>query len=349
MEKFIGFQLKNLGDVLMTLPALALLKTRRPGCQVTMVVRPLTAALLANHPLVDAVIPYQFQPRSLGLGESRRLVRALRQSGARVSFHFDGQRRGGLVALWAGLDSRAVGLGLLGVSGLKSPWLYNQKISLRSPGAPWESLALSHQRLVAAVLGEATEPGLVAPGLNIPERARAKARALLAQTPGAGPLIGLTLLGRQREKSWPLDFWAQVLQALAAQTKARFYVTGEAGEGYLADQLAQLAGVPAQNFCGQTDLLEFVALAAASDLFLTIDTGSAHLVALTETPLITIFTATNPAQWGALSRRRTQICYNWALARFGLSSGPDYVGYPIVRPPVVIEAALAFLAKGQVG
>jgi ADP-heptose:LPS heptosyltransferase len=343
-ERFLGFQLKNLGDVLMTLPALALLKKRRPNSFLSLVVRPQTAPLLECHPLVDEVVAHSFKPRGLDFLSTRRLAKTLKSQGFSASFHFDGQKRGGVLALWARLPVRAVGLGLLGVSGLKSPWLYNRKVALRAPHGAWESLALSHQRLVAEVLGVEPEPALLAPGLTIPPAAQAAAKALLAGLPGTGPTIGLTLRGRQKEKSWPLDFWAEVVRDLWRAKGARFYVAGEARDRELAEALARLAGVKMGDFCGLTDLLGFVALAAESDLYLTVDTGSAHLVSLTATPLVTIFTATNPVQWGALSQRQTRICYEWALARFGLSSGP-FLGFPVVRPPEAIGAALAFLEE----
>jgi ADP-heptose:LPS heptosyltransferase len=341
-ERFVGFQLKNLGDVLMTLPALALLKKHRPKAGVTMVVRPQTAQLLENHPLIDEVISHSFQPRKLNTLKTMRLAKKLRQSRFSAAFHFDGQQRGGILALLARIPFRSVGVGLLGVSGLKRPFLYNQKILLRPVSAPWESLALSHQRLVALSLGLEVEPDIPVPGLTLPPAALEKAQSLIQTLPGNGPLIGLTLKGRQREKSWPLEYWAEVATVLKERLKARFYVTGEESDKVLAVTLAQLVGFDIGNFCGLTSLREFVALAGASDLFLTIDTGSAHLVSTTSTPLVTIFTATNPVQWGPLARKQARICYHWALARFGLERGP-FIGCPVVKPPDVIKAALSLL------
>ncbi|MDR1608205.1 MAG: hypothetical protein LBT38_07345 [Deltaproteobacteria bacterium] len=343
MEEFVGFQLKNLGDVLMTIPALALIKKYRPKSRLVMVVRPQTAPLLENHPLVDEVIAHQFQPRAFDWRNSRRLAQYLRKKEPVASFHFDGQQRGGILAFWARLPVRAVGLGILGVGGLKSSWLYNKKANLKPKDGSWESLALSHQRLVAEVLGVEPEPDIDPPKISLPQSSKDKAKALLETWPGTGPIVGLTLRGRQKEKSWPLDYWAQVMEILRREKNARFYVTGEKDDAVLAKSLASLGSVDLANFCGQTDLLEFVALAAASDLFLTIDTGSAHLVSLTSTPLATIFTATNPLQWGALSRKQAIICYNWALARFGLLKG-SFVGYPVIRPEEVAKVAASLLA-----
>jgi ADP-heptose:LPS heptosyltransferase len=343
-ESFVGFQLKNLGDALMTLPGLALLKKNRPDSWVTMVVRPSIAELLENHPLVDEVIAHSFAPRKLDIRKTLKLAKRLREKNPVASFHFDGQQRGGILALLARIPLRAVGVGLLGVTGLKRPYLYNRKILLKPDNSPWESLALSHKRLVALTLGLDSPGDTPTPGLAIPLEAKAKAASLLSSWPGEGPLIGLTLKGRQPEKSWPLDFWAEVVKALKQKLTARFYVTGEASDGVLAASLVKLIGFDIGNFCGLTSLMELVALAAASDLFLTIDTGSAHLVSTTATPLVTIFTATNPVQWGALAQKRVQLAYNWALARFGLDSGP-FIGCPVVRPAEVIKAALDLLAE----
>jgi ADP-heptose:LPS heptosyltransferase len=94
------------------------------------------------------------------------------------------------------------------------------------------------------------------------------------------------------------------------------------------------------NFCGRSTLPQLLALAQASDLFITVDTGTAHLAALTETPLISIFIWTNPALWPPQSPLAQLMCYDWALARFRLtaSDGPWQTA-PCITPEMVFRKA----------
>ena len=54
--RILALQLKRIGDLILTVPALSALKAALPGAHVTIVVQPGTAGLLPALPPVDAAI-----------------------------------------------------------------------------------------------------------------------------------------------------------------------------------------------------------------------------------------------------------------------------------------------------
>ena len=57
-----------LGDVLMSLPFLSALRRRYPEAQISVLVRPRTAAILQHHPGVDKLLMCEEEGRHRGMG-----------------------------------------------------------------------------------------------------------------------------------------------------------------------------------------------------------------------------------------------------------------------------------------
>ena len=337
---FLCFQLKHIGDLLMTMPAAGFLRQARPNHKVGMVVTPATAELARGHPWVDEIFVLD---RSRGPLHNFQVARAIARKKYGAALIFDGQTRSIVTAALAGIKNRlgASGIYLLGGA---AP-LFSRDINL-GDDLRLESQAYRSQRMAALALGLPPGPPIRPPA---PEPGRddlAKADRLLAELPGDGPLIGLTLAGRQHEKSWPLANFVELCRRLHHERQARLFVTGGPAESPAAQALARAAGVPVADFCGRTGLLSVIALAHRSDLFITIDTGTSHLAALTDTPLISLFIWTSPAQWPPQSPAARILCYDWALKRFGLKpeDGP-WKSAPMITPEMVFREAAEILDR----
>lgn len=339
----LSFQIKHIGDFLNTLPALGFMKSHFPGHSAGIVVTPKLAELAAAHPWVDQVF---ILDRSLGLSHLRRLAVEIRRHDYRTGLIFDGQTRSIVTAFLAGLDRRLGASGLYPIKGWER-WLYSSDLRIAENGSKssFFSQAEKGLRLAAAALGIEAEKGYRPPMPILSAANTARAEELLGGISGEGPLIGLTLQGLQPEKSWPLASFAALVKHLRRELGARLFVTGGPDESPAARSLARVSGVPLADFCGLTGLLDLVALADKSDLFITIDTGTSHLVALTATPLVSIFIWTSPVLWPPQSSQTRILCYDWALARFGLPANGPWRSAPVVTPEMVFEEAMALLGR----
>ncbi len=102
-----------------------------------------------------------------------------------------------------------------------------------------------------------------------------------------------------RLRSWPADRFALVVRRLSETLEAKIVLTGSGTDRPLNEFIANSANVQCLNLAGQHSLLESAALIRRMNLYITIDSGPAHIAAALGTPLITlwgpgIFRATAP-------------------------------------------------------
>jgi ADP-heptose:LPS heptosyltransferase len=91
-----------------------------------------------------------------------------------------------------------------------------------------------------------------------------------------------------RLKSWPADRFARIARFLAAAENVHVILTGAATDRPLTDFIARTAGVPCSNLAGELSLLELAALIRRLGLYVTIDSGPAHMAAALGTPLLAL-------------------------------------------------------------
>jgi ADP-heptose:LPS heptosyltransferase len=145
--------------------------------------------------------------------------------------------------------------------------------------------------------------------LDLPPDARTVARAQLDRLgiPQGDdrPLIAVHASGGREIKQWPPLRFAEVANALAAQTGARILLTGGSSDRALVSEVAGAipAGVPAAVLDGDLPLPVVAAVLAECALVVTGDTGPMHLAAATGTPVVGIFGPSDPARYAPLGVR----------------------------------------------
>ena len=68
---------------------------------------------------------------------------------------------------------------------------------------------------------------------------------------------------------------------------------GSASERDLCESVVRAINVPARNFAGQTELAEYIEMAAACRVYLTNDSGAMHIASALGLPTVAVFGATN--------------------------------------------------------
>ena len=127
--------------------------------------------------------------------------------------------------------------------------------------------------------------------------AEKKAEELLALLPQAEKRIALCVKGTFALKTWPKEYFVEVVDALAEWYDAAFFIVGAPNDREYADEVIAAMHRPVMNFCGETSLVSLAALIRASDLFVTVDTGAAHIAATTGVPMVTMYGCTSPKRW----------------------------------------------------
>ena len=171
---------------------------------------------------------------------------------------------------------------------------------------------------------------------------RREANTLLLRLPSRkGPLIALHPGARPPARRWPLERFAAVGDALAERYGARILITGAPSEEAMAREVVERMRIPALDLSGQTSLGGLAGLIAQLDLFISNDTGPAHIANALDVPSITIFGPADPRRWAALDQSRHPIMYQpVACSPCGFWECPiDHRCLRLIEPEQVIAAA----------
>ncbi len=362
----------HLGDLLLTTPALGLLRAALPDAHVTALVGPWARPALEGRPEVDALATCAFpgftrEPPGMLLAPYVRLLaeaRRLRQGASALTPeppHPQSGRGGG------GFDAALIlrvdhwwGAALAACAGIPLRIGYGVPESRRllthalppdfAQHSVWESW-----RVVAAllaVLGRPVPPGPPPTVRATPAPAgQAAATAwLTAQgVPPAAPLVAVHPGTGAAVKLWSAEGWAAVADAVAARLGARPVLTGSAAEAPLVAAVAARMQTPALAAAGALDWQGLAGLFARCRLVLGVDSGPLHLAAALDVPSVHIFGPTSPARfgpWGDPARHRVvrvplpcSPCGNLLAPPCGARVAPACLR--AVTPDAVVAAALA--------
>src|SRR6266571_1399060 len=178
---------------------------------------------------------------------------------------------------------------------------------------------------------------------------RAEARTLLHQLPRADrPWIGLHAGSHSPARRWPAQYFARVADILARRFGAQIVLTGSQDEVGIVQAVAECMETQALNVAGKTSLGGLATVIDEMDLFISNDTGPAHIANALDTLSVTIFGPADPRRWAALDQARHPI-----VRRPVVCSPCDYSECPIdhqclrgITPEMVIEVAEKLLSKG---
>jgi ADP-heptose:LPS heptosyltransferase len=340
----LAIRLDNIGDVVMTGPALAAVKAGLPSARLTLMASPGGAQAAPLLPAVDEVLSWRvlWQDVSGALpldpGREQDLVDELRRRrfDAAVVFTSFSQtpHAAAYVCYLAGIPLR------LGQSKEQGGAVLTTELAAPPDGTHQVERNL---RLVEAV-------GLVPPSrdlrLRVPDGAGQRAReALRARgVPPGGDFLLLNPWTSCQARTYPPDRSATATRRLADATGLPVVVTGADRDRPAARALAAAVGPAALDLVGETSVPELAALVAGAALVLTNNTAVMHLADATGTPMVVTFAGTErESEWGprsapaALLRRET-----WCspCRRF---TCPYQLECLDLAPQQVVDAALALL------
>lgn len=284
------------GDSLLSMPALAALKTRFPAARVTVLAGHRTAALFERSPAVDEVRTLPVSGLK-GAREFSLLPAVLREFLAlrRCSFDclldFDVYYR--FTTLSALLCSRAWSAGFDTWPGRAG--FYHAAAERPRAEAEW----LCFFRILAP-LGVPAAPFSTPVPLRLNPAERDKAARIVGPRAAGEIRVGIVPGGSRNwpEKRWPLRYFAELMRLIRRERKARFFLFGVKEELNLAGDLLKLyGGSDAEILAGRTPFGEMAALVREMDLFLSNDTGPMHLAAMSGVPTVGIFGPTGEQKW----------------------------------------------------
>lgn len=290
--------LVNLGDVLLSTSAVALLKKIKPEAKITMMVRPVARQLVENNPLIDGVIIFDYKAKGKSFAGMLKMIQTIRNKHFDMCISFDRKLRPALLCFLAGIPIRIGADRLFDDKLGKVTWFYTDVIKMP------EDFFYTHQ---AELFQEIIRDYFSSTEHALPQIGRIKCEHRehvqnLLQDMQQGKNIALCIRGTYYSKNWPIEKFSLLIKLLAERIQlANFYIVGAPEDFEYAEELIKNSSVDIKNFCGKTNLLEYAALMEKSDLLITIDTGGMHIAATTKVPIVGIYRCVSENRWRALS------------------------------------------------
>jgi lipopolysaccharide heptosyltransferase II len=262
-----------LGDAVMSVPAVRLIKNGRPDAQVTIAAPAKIAPMWKLVPEVDAII-------SLPNGSLLPAVSLLkRQPVFDVAILFPNSLRVALESWLSGVPRR------VGYHGHWRRWLLNQTVrEPRKPGPPEH-----HSRRFLRIAREC--------GADTSNSESLREQALNIQFAVAHQPMKIGLCAGAEygpAKRWLPERFAEVAAQISAKSSAQWILFGTKNDVAIGDQIAAAIGDHWVNRIGRTTLDQLIDELRECRLVLTNDTGTMHLAALLGVPVVAIFGSTEP-------------------------------------------------------
>jgi ADP-heptose:LPS heptosyltransferase len=282
--KILLIQLRRLGDLILTTPAIIALRKHSPEAEIVLVVDRDCKSLLPAIPDIDQAIVIRHGLRDIAAWRQIR--------GAGCVVDFTRNDRSAWLTLLSGAPKRIVSSRLRQKSRIRARF-YNEFVDCAMKHMHTTDYALA---LIRSLGISSADPH---PTLVLPEYAERNAAALIATQVNDRPFAIFHPGSARAEKFWEADRWAEVMQFGERELGLRAVVTGgnsEIEQTHIGS-IERLLPKPIVNLAGETDLLSLAALISRAHLLVTVDSAPMHLACAAKTPQIALFGPTNPFHW----------------------------------------------------
>jgi heptosyltransferase II len=334
------------GDAIMALPALRVVRGRFPDAKIAIVARPYVADIYRGQEICDELISYDPKGAHAGLSGRERLAKELRAQKLDVALLLQNAFDAAWLAWRAGIPER------IGYARDCRSLLLTKSIPVPRRGeippheqfyylellrrAGWIDL-LPDEHHIQLRVGEAqrlrAEETLAAAGArrNVPRIAIA-----------AGASYGSA-------KCWPPVCFADFVNRYRRHTDSDVILFGTAAEQQVADAIASGITGPVIRLIGKTAIADLPALLSRCQLFVGNDSGAMHVAAAVGLPVVAIFGPTDPYGTAPITPHCTVVqekpyCSPCFLRRCPI----DHRCMTSVKPEAVEAAARGWLRAAEV-
>jgi ADP-heptose:LPS heptosyltransferase len=276
----------HLGDVLLTLPAVAGLRRALPGARLAYALPPAAAAVARHCPDLDATL--SIDVAAAGAVTAERL----RRFDAALVPRPDDPWSGRLVAA-AGIPIR-IGFDMPRTR----PYLTDVLPVPRGQHVSTDPIQLADALLARLGVRSHLERGLEAAFVTTAADAD-EAEAALRETGAEEHPIVLHPGSGWPLKNWPARRWRRLAAELAKRFRTAPVVAGSGGEAGLVGSIVG-PGTPAIALAGRLSLGALAALHRRARLVIGVDSGALHLAAAMGAPVVALFGPADPVMFAPL-------------------------------------------------
>jgi lipopolysaccharide heptosyltransferase II len=299
LKRILVVRTDRLGDVVLTLPVLSLLRRHFPKARIGMLLRRYTGAIVLGNPHLDEVHWYDGEGGNVAFAWMLRQIKSACYD-AVVVVH--PTFRLALLLFLAGVPLR-VGSGYRYYS-----LLFNRRVFEHRRGGELHEAEYNVRLLGALGMPDPLSAGPLEFPILITEDERQRAETRLRS-------LGVRE-GRKRvilhpgsggsAKDWPVERFSLLAQRLSSIAEIQVLVTGLGSERDPVQSVVEAGGEDAVDLSGKCTVRELAAVIGSANLFVSNSTGPLHIASALETPLLGFYSqipAMSPRRWGPYGGR----------------------------------------------
>lgn len=293
-DKILLIQLRRIGDVLMTTPAVKAVKKRFPTSKITFLTESPSDEIFRNNPYVDEILLHN---RKWGLKGYLKFIRELRQRQFDLVIDFFGNPRSAQIAFFSGVRHR------LGFNFRGRRWTYTSTVALPENKNLYSPL---HKLHLLKPLGE-IPPFYPPPAEDIQieffcSPADYEYAEELTKKLGITEddfVIVLCPVSRRKYKNWPAEKFAWIADKLIENYAVKIlFMCGPNEKAFIDNIKRQMKYTDKTLDDYEASTISHVrAFFEKVDLYVGNDNGLRHIAIAAHTPTVTVFGQSNPYNW----------------------------------------------------
>ena len=287
----------RIGDVILSLPMLPLLKRRFPHARISVLVRNYTRELVERHSCVDEVLVYEHEDSVSALWNTLQKIRSRKFDLAIIPYP---RFRSTLLTFLAGIRLR-VGTGYRWYS-----ILFNRKVYEHRKDAQRHEVEYNLNLL--RTLG-IEEDGAAQFELTISSTAKMAVDSFLSENSISGEkkFVILHPGSGGSARDWRTENFSELGDKVKALLGLTVLVSGGKGEDRLVQKVVEGMKTRSISAVGKFTLEELGALVQRAAVFVSNSTGPMHIAAILGTPVVAFFPPIlqcSPIRWGPYTEKK---------------------------------------------
>lgn len=299
LMKWVGF-----GNLILASPAVAALRGKFPGAEITFVTISANRGLLERYPMVDRVHYFNVTGMRSVVRETLRLLRFMYRE--RFDMVIDFEQFSRYSALIAGLGNAPVRVGF-STAGQHRHGVYSHPVEYRD-GVHMADVFCDLARAVGcAVRPEALVPSTLTPDDLARAESFLEGEGLLDKPfvvihPGTGD--------NAPQRRWPVERFAELADQIIRDSGMAVVFSGSPREKELVDAVRSKMTASASSTAGRLSLSAFAALLQSAQMIVCADTGPVHLAAALQVPAVAFYGPNDPVLYGPVGPQNTVLYRN---------------------------------------
>ncbi len=292
MERVLIVGVNWLGDAVMTTPALRALKENDSSLYIGVMTVERVRGVFEDNPYVDEIIIFDERKTHKRISDKLKFISFLKEKRFDTAFLIHRSFTRAFICWAAGIKER------IGYKRFKNALVLTRKVK------PAKSAVHRQDRYLAVFEARGVAFSSRTPQIFITENIRKQALSIIQSLSGDRSLVvGIHVGANWRLKQWRPDLFARLADRLILELGAAVIFTGSKKDKDLVEEVVAGMQQKPHNICGRTSLKGLTGLIEQMSLFISNDSGPAHLAAAVGTATLVLFGPTAEELTGPKGKR----------------------------------------------